>query len=40
MEAELLTQSGHCSPGLGHQSQNGGAVAPSLSLHALSAPGP
>ena len=42
MEAQRLTQSGHCSPGPGHQSQNdcGGAAASSLSLPALSAPAP
>lgn len=39
MEAEPLIQSGHCSPGPGHQSQNGGVAASSLSLPALSAPG-
>lgn len=39
MEAEPLIQSGHCSHGPGHQSQNGGVAASSLSLPALSAPG-
>lgn len=40
MEAQRLTQSRHCSPGPGHQSQNGGVAASSLSLPALSAPAP
>lgn len=40
MEAERLTQTRHCSPGPGHQSQNGGVAASPLSLPALSAPGP
>lgn len=38
MGAKKLIQSGHCSPGPGHQSQNGGVAASSLSLAALSAP--
>lgn len=38
MGAKKLIQSGHCSPGPGRQSQNGGVAASSLSLAALSAP--
>lgn len=38
MGAVQFIQSGHCSPGPGHQSQNGGVAASSLSLPALSAP--